>query len=297
MASKAKKAKLELDHYEIGQVFALTIVNEKFQDAQIANRVGADADRKNLKEACKIATFTVNDIKGLNDTSTLKFKRNSDQKTNNPKTADKLKEVDPKTDDQETDDLTAEEMRNLFKTISEADFSCYDAFICFISSHGNSGGILGVDGEIVAVEDIVRYLKKCPSLVDKPKLLFIQNCRGIKKDSGTPKPLGNTVADNDGLSVTVPTEADILVAYSSVDGYEAYRHDEEGSWFITDLTKVLKKHVHSKQLTDMLAIVNDLVANRKFKPGGWKQMPCFTSTLRKAVVFKRPLRNKNRNKH
>ncbi|CAB4038236.1 caspase, partial, partial [Paramuricea clavata] len=275
MASKTKKAKLELDHYEIVKVFALIIVNEKFQ-GDVANRYpnrhGADADRKKLKEACKTATFTVNDIKGLNDTSTLKFKRNIDQETTDDSKIDGQETDDQETDDQETDDqetndmetddLTGDEMRNLFKTISKADFSSYDAFTCFISSHGGSEGIVGVDGDTVPINTLVDYLKKCPTLVDKPKLLFIQNCRGTRIDHGIRKPKGNTVADH-GFSVTVPTEADILVAYSSVDGYEAYRDHEEGSWFITELTKVLKKHVHSKQLTDMLAIVNDLVSNRQ----------------------------------
>ncbi len=59
---------------------------------------------------------------------------------------------------------------------------------------------------------------------------------------------------------------------------------EHGSWFITVLTKVFNEHINDMQLTDILAIVSDKVADIEHKDG-WKQMPCFTSTLRKSVVF------------
>ena len=119
--SKARKAKTELVKREVHQVFALVIVNEKFDDKSIDDRPGAETDRRNINQFCKNAKFSVNkfsDLK-LRNTETLK-----------------------------TDNLTGKEMGDLFKSIlTEGDFSSYDAFVCFTSSHGNSKGILGVDGD------------------------------------------------------------------------------------------------------------------------------------------------------
>ena len=249
----------QLQKHQIRKVFALALVNEKFPDSEIDDRDGAHADRKNIKEFCENNKITVNDF------SQLKLKIN--------------------TTDLKTDELSAAEMGNLFKTISEGDFSNYDAFICFISSHGDSlsGEILGVDGDSIAVKLILRHLNTCSTLVGKPKLFFTQNCRGDKRDAGIRKPKGKVVADRV-FSLTIPIQADVLVAYSSVHGYESYRDEEEGSWFITVLTKVLNEHINDMQLTDILAIVNDKIADMEYEDG-WKQMPCFTSTLRKSVVF------------
>ncbi len=257
--SKAKRAKLEVQKHEIRNVFALVLVNEKFPGYGIGNRDGADADRKKIKEFCKKAKFTVNHFSDLN--------LMSDAAT-----------------DLKTDDLAADEMEDLFKTISKGDFSDYDAFICFISSHGDSGGILGVDGDSITMREIVRPIKRCPSLIGKPKLFFIQSCRGYKKDTARVSK-GMVVADSSGYpQFTIPIEADILVAYSSLDGYELYRSENEGSWFITVLTQVFNEYAQDMNLTDMLAIVHEMVAGMEHC--GRKQTPLFMSTLRKAVCFR-----------
>ncbi len=73
-------------------------------------------------------------------------------------------------------------MEDLFKTISKGNFEPFDAFICFISSHGNEGGILGSDGQTIPAEAIVdNFTNKGCTLVNKPKLFFTQNCRGVLK--------------------------------------------------------------------------------------------------------------------
>ncbi|CAB4038235.1 caspase-3-like [Paramuricea clavata] len=235
--------------YEIRNAFVLVIVNEKFQ--YFERRCGADADRRNIYTLCKNAHFTLNETRGL-----------------------------------KTDDLTAEEMEDLFETISKGNFSPYDAFICFISSYGDSGGILGVDCDNITVKEIVRHLsKRCSTLVGKPKLFFIQSCRPRMKDEVGDKVVAEHAAYSTSSSITVPIETDILVAYSSLDGYESYRNlKEEGSWFITVLTQVLSKYAHYMSLTDMLAKVNEIVTSMEHC--GKRQMPLFMSTLRKAVNLK-----------
>ena len=268
------------DEHEIKNGFALVIVNEIFK--YYKHREGASADRKNIKSFCEKAGFTVNDIKGLslnrNQIDALEFDCDGHLKTDN---------------------LTKAEMENLLKVISQGNFQPYDAFICFISSHGNAGGILGAHGETIPVEYIVDQFKAknehC-SLVNKPKLFFTQNCRGDWENAGVNLEDDKGETENDDVNdayetdtekipMTIPTTADVLVAYSTVNRYESFRNVKEGSCFIRVLTEVLEKNAKEINLTDMLATVNKEVANMEFNKGN-KQMPCFTSTLRKPVRFK-----------
>ncbi|XP_028410344.1 caspase-3-like [Dendronephthya gigantea] len=235
---------------QINKGFALMVINKKFK--QFAFRYCADADRKNIKTFCENAGLTINDTKGL-----------------------------------KTDDLTADEIEDLFKTISKTDFSSYDAFVCFISSHGDPGEILGVDGGSITVKEIIRPINRCSSLEGKPKLFFIQSGRGYKKHTDISQAKRRVVADSLGfpsITISIPIEADILVAYSSLNGYELYRKASEGSWFITALTQVLSNHARDMNLTDMLAIVLKMVSGTQHC--GRKQTPLFMSTLRKTVWFK-----------
>ena len=95
-------------------------------------------------------------------------------------------------------DLTAERIRNLFENVAngfdihgnpgeDSEFqkilrSSSDCFVFCILSHGFDGGIYGVDGECVKTVDIRKYLAadQCVHLAGKPKLGFIQACRGIE---------------------------------------------------------------------------------------------------------------------
>ncbi|CAB4043425.1 caspase-3 [Paramuricea clavata] len=269
-------ARSMLNRQEICKVFVLVIVNEEFT-SPYQRRFGAHRDRGNIMAFCKkYPNFTVNDISELK-----KFNDTTDGMQQNINTTELALTNDGKI---KVDDLTAGEIENLFKAISEGDYRTYDAFMCFISSHGNLRGIVGADGNTFSVEDILGRLKTCPTLVGKPKLFFTHSCRGYMTATGvTPVCRGRVVADH-GFPITIPMEADILVAFSSIDGYASYRDEEEGSWFITVLTKVLNEHAHEMNLTDMLAIVNELVSGMEYN--SWKQMPCFMSTLRKVVYFK-----------
>lgn len=131
--------------------------------------------------------------------------------------------------------------------IARRDHSKYGAFVFFIMSHGDEKDfIYGVDGIKVAVEDLMSQFKstKCKSLENKPKLFFIQACRGQKSDprmSRLSAPTDSIAEDGietmhspdadlaNGLSAR---EADFLLAFATVPGYKAYRSQRVGSWFI-----------------------------------------------------------------
>ena len=259
MASQPVAGKLK--KFEIKTAFVLVIINENFEKKDL-ERKGAAADKANIEKFCRDAGFAVNAF------PSLKKQDGTDLETI-----------------QKTDDLKADDVKRIFKIISKASFLQYDAFICFISSHGSSEGIMGSDREYIDVNDISRRFNKCNTLTGKPKLFFMQHCRGDGVDEGiklkTKKDGGKSDQKFSGL---IPTEADILTAYSCVDGYESHRDEITGSWFITELTKVFGAHaVKGMQLTDMLAIVSENVS--KLEDNG-KQVPSYTSTLTGSVVFK-----------
>ena len=84
-------------------------------------------------------------------------------------------------------DLTSEAMYKVLKEISaEVDHSQYDCFVCCLLSHGENDGIFGTDGKPVKIQDITALFRnaECRSLAGKPKLFFIQACRGKKFDKG-----------------------------------------------------------------------------------------------------------------
>ena len=85
-------------------------------------------------------------------------------------------------------DLTADRMmEELREAANNIDHGKYDMFVCFILSHGNEEGIYGTDKVLITELNIRKlfYGNKCKSLLGKPKLFFIQACRGDATDFGT----------------------------------------------------------------------------------------------------------------
>jgi len=57
-------------------------------------------------------------------------------------------------------------------------------FALYFSGHGESLGLVGVDGQIAKLDAIRDLLFATPMLVGTPKLLFLDCCRGSSKDRG-----------------------------------------------------------------------------------------------------------------
>ena len=75
-----------------------------------------------------------------------------------------------------------EDTKRAILTNSKVDFSKYSCFMVFIMSHGNKKGIAGTDGEFFKVDTLSSYIAPCEELKDKPKMFFLQYCRGSNLD-------------------------------------------------------------------------------------------------------------------
>ena len=174
-------------------------------------------------------------------------------------------------------------------------------------SHGNEEGILGIDSQAIPVDDITAKFQggdQCPQLVTKPKLFFLQACRGDVEDNGYYVPRGpssqDVYADSDyvqEMPVKLPSDADFLIAYSTTKGYISHRRFTDstaiaraygkslGSWFISCLVQVLRANSHKEDLMTMLTRVNKAMSELYTDGTERKQISCQLSMLTKKVYF------------
>ena len=169
-------------------------------------------------------------------------------------------------------------------------------------THGDRGSLRAFDREF-RVEELFIPFQKSTTLHGKPKLFFIQACRGKYLDAGvmvdvTDSPryaIHDSVFTNGLLIINIflsssyfriPTWADYLIAYSTVEGYYSWRHVQKGSWFLQSLVTVLREKSLNDDLMTMLAEVNRKVSyeftSNNPKDDDYhlkKQCPCITTML------------------
>ena len=126
--------------------------------------------------------------------------------------------------------------------------------------------------------------ENCPSLAGKPKLFFLNACRGHKRDRGMT--IDNIPSQREVKRTTLPNHADFLIARSTIPGHVSWRNPTEGSPFIQALCEVLdpQKGACDEDLLSLLVRAQGLVAAREMALE-YKQMPSFTCQLTKRVVF------------
>uniref|UniRef100_A0A673H7P9 Caspase 21, apoptosis-related cysteine peptidase n=1 Tax=Sinocyclocheilus rhinocerous TaxID=307959 RepID=A0A673H7P9_9TELE len=163
-------------------------------------------------------------------------------------------------------------------SISKENHTDNSCFVCVLMSHGEEGTILGSDERWMPVKTLTSLMTSdlCPSLRDKPKLFFLQACRGLEYDPGVEADSVEAPGEFFGIS-DVP-EADFLCCYSTVEGLHC-------SVFIHELCEMLKDcHL---EIIQIMTRVNHCVANHfqsyTTDPDTHRkrQMPCFASILTK----------------
>ena len=173
-------------------------------------------------------------------------------------------------------------MKNMAERPEHAD---YDSFICCILSHGSAGHIYGTDDHAIPLDNFTEMFSayRCPSLHNKPKLFFLQACRGSFTEFAVD-------ADGPGDYLPkrseIPKTVDFFFGHATPLGYKAWRDHNTGSWYISELCRTLCEMNVFGSLNDIMTEVCSRVSrNEDYKYVGYRMVPEITSRLEGNVFF------------
>ena len=235
--------------------FCIIINNVEFEDNILPPRLGSDMDATRLSDV----------FSGLN--YKVEIRRN----------------------------LTSGEIKQFFKQISKSSIlENHDSLVVIVLSHGETEAYFGTDNLLFNIRDMLKCFnnRECPALRGKPKMFFIQACRGKDTDYGYIPELQLDAASHDevrvgksfqGSSIEPETPvidlesiqrdvsySDMIVSYSTVHGFVSMRHPMNGSWYCTALALQLIELAKDHELVDILRKV-DVEVQKRTTENGWKQ--------------------------
>lgn len=197
------------------------------------------------------------------------------------------------------DDVTEDELYQTLRQLQTEDHQRYSAFVLILLSHGDKGGVVYCsDGAPITIKKISEFFTaaNCPSLINKPKLFFVQACRGQQPNqvveitrqqsiSYQARPMVRTDGIGEKLSAvdTTPNLADFLFSFATVDNCTAMRDMREGSWYVNELVGAIREFAKSADISYILTKVADRVS--QYEHDGETQVPELTLQLRKKLKF------------
>lgn len=186
----------------------------------------------------------------------------------------------------EYQDLKSEDIDKLMENVHDSSkHKQMCCFVMFILAHGDTykdeeckGGAYFITsmGEKVPVSDIKKSLENTPGLMGIPKLLILQSCRGSTKDQGL-SPDGR-----------IPNGSDFLLSFATLQGYAAFRHENNGSYFIQYLCDTFnEENIAHYDVVSLMTQVTGKVADEDLREGciTRKQNPETTFTFRRLLYF------------
>ncbi|XP_063600700.1 caspase-8-like [Penaeus indicus] len=203
----------------------------------------------------------------------------------------------------ENENLQIEEVEHYI--FSKRDHSRCDALVIVFMSHGelddsdNVEYLCAKDGRIATKELWKNFTaENCTGLAGKPKLYFIQACRGDREDKGVNMSRRGMAVQTDSIDSTeeyvIPIHADQLVMWASYPGFPAFKSTRKGiqrSVFIHYLAENLKNYANTSprpSLSSILLKVSREVAvlyesNTHDRYNENKQVPYIHSTLLREI--------------
>ncbi|XP_045901241.1 caspase-2 isoform X1 [Micropterus dolomieu] len=218
-------------------------------------------------------------------------------------------------------DLSAQGMRTCIENFCRRpEHQSMDSCVVCLLSHGVEGAIYGTDGQLLQLDWVFEAFDNahCPLLQNKPKMFFIQACRGEEMDCGVEQIDGPSRtcspsceqrdAGREGQGdansrqrgdlgrprIKLPQRSDMICGFASLKGQRictaAMRNTKRGSWFIQELNTALRLHARDAHLADIMVQVNGRIKEREgYAPGTahhrCKEMSEFTSSLCKDLYL------------
>ncbi|XP_033028402.1 caspase-3-like [Lacerta agilis] len=182
-------------------------------------------------------------------------------------------------------DLTAKQIEELYEEECHADHG--DFFVSILSSHGEEGIIYDCEGQPVQLTRIFRILEpeRCHKLAGKPKIFFIQACRGEEIDQGVWLQTDSGGAQTECFSNYLSIPQDTAVMYSCSPGYASFINRWE-SMFLKALLELLEGEGCHFEVARLMTRISCRVAldfEAKGKHRGGKEMPCFVTKMVREV--------------
>ncbi len=188
-------------------------------------------------------------------------------------------------------DRTAYQIEQLIKEAINIDHTHNDSFICCLLSHGDSDYIYGTDDKPVYLDGVRKQVINCKSLFGKPKMFFVQACRG-----GTLPDAHKVEVDDHSIpgKVLLPDACDVFFGYATSPNTKACRFTDTGSWYITELCKAIDNYPTQDLLTIVQIAQHEVCTRDEYiytrREGkvdkSYRQSPQMVSTLVRKVYFK-----------
>ncbi|KAF5287192.1 hypothetical protein FQA39_LY16011 [Lamprigera yunnana] len=183
--------------------------------------------------------------------------------------------------------LKRKEILEVINNLSKADYSDKNCLIVIMLTHGDEDNILETYDAPISASEIWQPFSNnsCQSFKNKPKFFIFQACKGHEY-SRIDKIPENIIPR---YIIRQSLEADMLIAFSSVENAKSCRNIVKGSWFIQELCRNFNAYGRRDDVVTLLLRVTKCVANGYYhlheddnseKILG-KQMPLFISTLSK----------------
>ncbi|XP_051872143.1 caspase-8-like isoform X3 [Pristis pectinata] len=188
---------------------------------------------------------------------------------------------------QRHDNLTVQGMLEKLEAYKKYDHNNRDCFVCCILSHGEKDVVVGTDGKHLQIKDIRSLFSgsQCPSLLQKPKIFFIQACQGLSSQKACFITSSDSDLESDALPHSIPEDRDFLIVMSTVPECVSYR-TRKGSWFIQTLCSCLEEYCSRKY--DLLSILTEVNRRVSEMHPNIKQIPEPRFTLSKKLVILPP---------
>jgi caspase 7 len=194
-----------------------------------------------------------------------------------------------------------------------------DCLLITILTHGDFGTISSYDEDYTLRSLTEPFTdENCPTLKGKPRLFFIQACRGSSLDHGhdvrtenrkvsssrrkrkysersdaLPFENGNKLKmeeeeEEEDMLHNNPKHRDFLIVRSTMPQHLSFREKNSGTWFIQALCTDLEVCGSSENVLHLLAHVNLNIAEKETKGTNFhkkKQILCVSSSLTKILIF------------